>query len=329
MKNLTAVEDALPPDDSVVLDADYDDPPLVDAVHAAWGGDWSRAGRLLNATREGPDWELRAHHIAELAEAALDEDGWLRDWHAQAPDDPNVLVVLGEYLIYQAWEQRGAKYARYTSEDRFAGFRHYLGQVEPVLRRAIAANPADPAPWASMITLAMGSPGGRRNLYDEAWRHLARLDPLHRGAHSRALQFVCEKWHGSNDEMFRFAYHASDSAPTGSPLHTLPLWAWMELDCREDGRVLESAGAREAVNRALTVCPPDAPATYPRDRADRNLLVRTLFVQNRHTEAFGQLQALGVHATSSPWNIYGAQDPREEFITFRGAIKLAVAEEMP
>ncbi len=329
MKNLTAVEESLPPDESVVLDADYDDPPLVEAVHAAWNGDWSHAAQLLEVSRDGPDWELRAHHTLELAEAGLDEDGWLHDWWEQVPDDPNVLVLLAEHLMDRAWERRGTKYAAHTSAEQFSGFRHYLGQVEPVLRRAIAANSADPTPWASMITFAMGSPGGRRDLYEEAWHHLATLDPLNHSAHSRALQFSCEKWHGSHDEMFALAYRASDSAPSGSPLHTLPLWAWLEYDLREDGRVLESSGAREAVNRALTVCPPNAPATYRWDRTDRNLLVRTLYVQQRHTEAFGQLQALGVHATSSPWDIYGTKDPREEFLTFRGAAVLAVAEETP
>ncbi|RNL86479.1 hypothetical protein EFW17_04565 [Halostreptopolyspora alba] len=328
MRNLSAIEDLLPPDESVVLDADYDDPPLVDAVHAAWGGDWSGAGRLLEFTRTGPDWELRAHHVQELAEAALDEDRWLHHWHAQAPNDPNVLVVLAEHLIDRAWEARGAKLAAHTSDEQFVGFLHYLEQVEPVLRRAIAANPADPTPWASMITLAMGSPGGRRDLYEEAWHHLGALDPLNRGAHFRALQFCCAKWHGSDEEMFRLAYRASDSAPPGSPLHTLPLWAWMEYDLFSDEKVLDSSQAREAVNRALTVCPPNAPATYRRDRVDRNLLVRTLYAQHRSTEALGQFQALGVHATSSPWNIYGAKDPRQKFLDFRDAVKLTVAEEM-
>ncbi|MFW5415514.1 DUF4034 domain-containing protein [Nocardiopsis sp. CNT-189] len=328
MKNLEKVEAGLPPEDAVVLDADDDDPELVEAVHAAWAGDPGPVARLLEAARQAGDRELYGHYAAEAAEAALDRDRWLQDWLAGSPDDPDALLVFGGYLLDRAWESRGGAYASRTSDEQFAGFHHYLDRAEPVLRRAIAADPASPAPWALMITYAVGSPGGRRDLYDEAWAGVLRLNRYDREAHRVALQYNCAKWHGSNEEMFAFAYAASDSAPAGSPLHVLPLRAWVELDVREKGKVLDRPECREAANRALTVCPPAAPAAYRWDRADRNMLARVLCAQDRYDEAYAQFQALGVHATSFPWTYYGTRDARADFLTFRQAAVLKVAEEM-
>lgn len=328
-RNLDKVGADLPPDEAVVLDAPMDDPPLLEAQQAARDGYWLPAARLLAQTQSGPDWELRDYHINRLCDVALEDSTWLSAWLHELPDDPNVLLLHGDVLIGRAWESRGEKLAKYTSAEQFAGFFHYLGQVEPVLRRAAQANLADPCPWIRMVTYAMGSPGGRRELFDHAWAEVTARAPHHRGAHSRALQYVCDKWHGSNEEMFAFAYGAADAAPPDSALQVLPLGAWLEYDVMEEGPVLTRPEVREAVNRALTVCPPNAPATYRWDRSDRNLIIRNLWVQERNEEALEQLRTVGVHATSHPWDRYYSTDPRQQFLEVREAVRVAIAETMP
>ncbi|MDA8369814.1 MAG: hypothetical protein M0026_08070 [Nocardiopsaceae bacterium] len=328
-KNLDKVGSDLPPDEAVVLDAPVEDPPLLAAEQAASSGDWLPAARLLAHTQSGPDWELRDYHVNRLSDVALEGDAWLNAWLHELPDDPNALLLHGDVLIGRAWEARGAKYAKYTSDEQFAGFFHYLGQVEPVLLRAAQANPADPCPWIRMLTYAMGSPGGRREVFDRAWAEVTDRAPHHQGAHGRALQYVCGKWHGSDEEMFAFAYRAADAAPPDSALQVLPLEAWLEYDVTKDGPVLTRPEVREAVNRALAVCPPNAPATYRWHRSDRNLIIRNLWVQERNEEALEQFRAAGVHATSYPWNLYRSEDPRQQFLDVREGVRMAIAETMP
>ena len=54
---------------------------------------------------------------------------------------------------------------------------------------------------------------------DEAQRRFDEVvarHPWHRIAHEHMLQYRCEKWFGSHEEMFEFARATAERAPDGS-----------------------------------------------------------------------------------------------------------------
>ncbi|PWS45519.1 hypothetical protein DKT74_09090, partial [Streptomyces sp. ZEA17I] len=90
----------LPADDAVLLDAP--DERLSPALVAAALGDHGPAAALLSATRDAADWENRDRYLGRLTTFARHRDGWLTDWLAAAPRDPDALLVKAELAVRRA-----------------------------------------------------------------------------------------------------------------------------------------------------------------------------------------------------------------------------------
>lgn len=78
-----------------------------------------------------------------------------------------------------------------------------LEDAVPVISAADGLNPTDPVPWEVALTHARGNIQAPRDLR----RVLGggRRPRLHYGCHATALQYLCDKWYGSHEEMFAFA----------------------------------------------------------------------------------------------------------------------------
>ncbi|MCF2526646.1 hypothetical protein [Yinghuangia soli] len=209
------------------------DPAMGDADIAAMrdlavaSGDWKPAAAYLEGL-EPAAHDRRHMAVDALADAALRSPAWFEAWRRDRPDAPDMLAVRAEILVKKAWEARGAGRAEDTGRDAFAEFFRILEQADRACRAATDAAPAhDAVPWVTWLNAARGQQL-ERAVFDRRWAALKERQPQSRAGHYAALQFLCEKWFGSHEEMFAFARAAAAEAPVGATTKLLPVQAHVE-----------------------------------------------------------------------------------------------------
>lgn len=328
LRHGSAVGADLPPDEAVTVGT-VADPALRAALAACSAGDAGLARELLAGTRLDAQWERRSGYVSELAESALHNPGWLESWLSRSPEDPDALLVKADLCIQQAWEIRSSHRARHVSEDQFRAFFTLLEDAVPVIAAAAERNPTDPVPWEIALTHARGIQAPR-HVFDAYWKEAVARAPHHYGCHATALQYLCDKWYGSHEEMFGFAEKAAEGALPGSKLHALPLLAAIEYevvseDSTENGPI-DPARVRAAVDRALELSGWYEPGD-PEAAGFRNHLALMLILAERWSEALEVFRAIGVHAAEFPWTYLG--DSRKEFLEFRLGVRMQIASKTP
>ncbi|WP_439681084.1 hypothetical protein [Embleya sp. MST-111070] len=159
--------------------------------------------------RIGTDWGRRSVAVDGLGEFAAVSPQWLLAWQSARPSSADRAVVAAAAGVRAAWNVRGAAPAKATSAQRFAGFHELLRQARDTCRLATELAPEDPTPWASWLRVDRGL-GAERGVFDEHVRELRERCPHHGNGLAAALQYLCGKWHGSNEEMYAFARDAAE-----------------------------------------------------------------------------------------------------------------------
>nr|WSW67340.1 DUF4034 domain-containing protein [Streptomyces sp. NBC_00995] len=328
LRHRDAVGSDLAPDEAVVLDPP--DASLRAALTAATSGDHVPARELLASTRAHAQWERRDAYVSRLARTALHHDGWLDAWLAESPEDPDALLVVADFHLHQAWKVRTSARAQDVERDQFQAFFALLEDAVPVIGAAAELNPADPVPWRIALTHARGTQAPRE-VFDTYLAEAEARDPHHFGCHAQALQYLCAKWYGSHEEMFRYAERVAASAPPGSRLHALPLQAALEYRLSEadepEGPDPYGPKVDAALTRALALSDTYDGAGDREAAGFRNELALLLIMSDRPAEALDVFRAIGVHATAYPWNRLG--DPRAEFLEARSDVRLDLASQIP
>ncbi|GHE04250.1 hypothetical protein [Streptomyces alanosinicus] len=274
------------------------------ALDAVRGGDWQPAAELLRAVDR--DWERRSALTALLGAAAAEEDGWLMDWEAARPEDPDAAVVRAQSTVSLAWELRGSLGAGSTTREQFDGFHRTLAAAREEITRAAALNPDDPTPYITEIWVALGL-GCPHAEMERLWAQITARAPHHYGAHHAALQYWCAKWRGSRELASGFAEKAAAGAPVGSLLTVLPLVAHFEHDGSTD---VAADGTPEMVAR-VDAGLADAAAAAAADPGRpglaqlRHLLAFYLHLQDRHEAALEQFRLVDGHVDALPWRYHG------------------------
>jgi len=300
------------------FDPAYDDGPLLAASRALENGDWQPAMWLLQQT--GRDWDRKAHRVKRLGHdpSVLHT---VAAWADAQPGNPDAYMVLGQTLVGAAWAIRGSSYASGVSEDAWRPFFQYLKDADDVLVRAIDMAPYDPTPWVVTLLTARGRQVSRAE-FQSRWKGLVERDRFNVLGHQHALQYLCKKWLGSHEEMFAFAESASASAPQGSPLHVLPVYAATEyaLELFDKGtigveylRYKKGDQVKSALHRAVTCweeparasgMPPHALAVF-----DRTHTAFGAGTSGDRALAARQYRAMGPYSAEYPW-AYFAPNPR-------------------
>lgn len=287
---------------------------LTAAVAAAKAGDWEPAAALLDATAAERNWDHRSLHSAALATVAAGDDTWLLAWEAARPDDPGAALVRARSTVDLAWNIRGAKRAKYTTSEQFAGFRRVLEQsVEHHARAAELAVEGDPVPYVGRIWTAVGL-GEPHVAMERIWKEITDRDPHHYEAHYSALQYWCAKWRGSEKLAREFAAEAAAKAPLGSLLTVFPLIAHFEHDESDSTDADRTPEMRALVDAALADVAAADPA-HPRVAEVRHLLAFYLCLQDRDEAAVEQFRLVDGYVDALPWRYRG--DPAGEFCRLR------------
>ncbi|GAB3720104.1 hypothetical protein GCM10027598_33380 [Amycolatopsis oliviviridis] len=299
----------LPPDNEVSTKQYWTDEEVLAVQESTARGEWTGAAALLAST--WGDWDRRNLVTGALGEAAATDDGWLRAWREARPGDPGAALVNAESLVHVAWEVRSGLQAKHVTEEQFAAFFRVLAQAEEAVHEASELAPADPTPWVTALAIAMGQQA-ENDQYLEVWAELTERDPQHRGAHTRALQYWCAKWFGSNEKMWEFAETAAAKSPKLAPLLLIAAHEseFQDVSAWRDPRV---AGALDGIVAWLDGEGRDHPST----RSDRAYAAKALVENGRFDEAVEQFRHLGTRADAGIWAYSG--DARGEFLATRYA----------
>ena len=328
IRHLPHVGSDLPPDEAVTLDAP--DPALRAAMAAASVGESTPARALLAASREQADWAVRSDLVSRLADHAHLHRDWLDAWLDVEPDDPDAWLVKARLTVIEAWAIRTAARTKDVSKEQTQAFHTLLGDAIPAIEKAARLTPADPVPWQIALDHArdLQSP---RHVFDSYLLEVMDRAPDHYPSHAAALQYLCDKWYGSHEEMFEFAESAAERAEPGSLLHALPLAAVTEY--RQQNEKSEAKGSiaparvQDAIDRAVKLS-----ARHPVGEATaadfRNHLALALIESGRDEEALEAFRGIGVHARTFPW-CYSADDPLQSFLSQRKRLQVKLAKRIP
>ncbi|MEV6005280.1 hypothetical protein AB0M29_00580 [Streptomyces sp. NPDC051976] len=277
------------------------------AAAAAREGRWEPGAELL--AEAGKDWDRRSAVVAVLGEAAAEEDDWLYAWQEARPGDPDAAVVEADGLVRLAWRMRGGKQAQHTGREQFDAFTRVLGRARDACHRAAElTTPTDPTPYAVELSVGLGL-GYSHDDFRELFAEVVERAPYHQSAHGSAMQFWCEKWHGSADLAFQFAQAAAAAAPPGLLFSRFPLISWFE---HHDYLVPAPDDSSPALTALVDAALADAAAATEDSaqlRALRHVLAYYLYRQARYTEALDQFRAVDGHIGALPW-VYAPRPAR-------------------
>ncbi|MFD9222675.1 hypothetical protein ACFWDI_22275 [Streptomyces sp. NPDC060064] len=292
-------------------------------------GRWVSMRNLLTATS---DWALWTQRTQVLAAVAAGSDA-VQAWRREEPRSLAATVMHCRVVVERALRAHREGHRR-TQE--------LWHEAWEACRVAGHQAPEDPVPWVCLLALAQldekqqmdehrTAPPGPM-LFPGPWGLLAeadKRDPFNREAYHRMLQFVYARRSGGHlSEAVNFVQWAASSAPSGSPLHALPLYVRVERYRREHGQekaldlhwVTEDA-ARDAQRALHSWFNQVAPAG--RSLLDLNYLSHALWGALQFPDAAPVFEALGPYYTTLPW-AYRTDSPgdaglaEEVFLRARG-----------
>ncbi|GHB30989.1 hypothetical protein GCM10010377_21630 [Streptomyces viridiviolaceus] len=297
-----------PADDEVLLDAPDD--RLGPALVAAARGEYAPVAELLAGTRENAEWEHRDRYAARLAAFARSRAGWLQDWRAAAPDDPDALLVRARLTVDRCWESPARA--------------ELLRQAGPAVTAAAEAGGPDPVPWRIALDTARGAEAGHAE-FERLWAQAVRRSPHHYGCHVAALDYLAAASPGAHRECLDFAETAAQDAPEDALVRALPLQAAFVCMTADGGASVDRARLDAAADRAVALSA-RCPAADPWAAELRNLLTYVLVRLDRHRDAAEQLRLTGPYVTSFPWD-RDADDPLGRFLQVREDVRAAAADD--
>jgi hypothetical protein len=159
------------------------------------------------------------------------------------------------------------------------------------------------------------------------WAEIVARAPQHHRAHGRALQYWCQKWHGSHELMHQFIDTAIATAPPGSLLPTLKIEAFWEQFVRD--KAPADAWKRPDVAAAVDHAVADLAAADPshlRMIDARGWIAYALTKAGRGAEAVEHYRALG-RVVPAPWTSFN--DPIGGFTGLRADAVLAMLDAQP
>lgn len=159
------------------------------------------------------DGYLAKHYKAEYVDERLDtffvqfdaqsrSDELSQRWLQLAPDDAYAMLARADYLLDKAWQVRGNKYARDTSNGQLENMQALLDRAEPLFFAAIAANRRLLPAYVKLLSLAMLE--GNDKLGDQVQASADDQDPADMALVRQRLQMLEPRWGGSYERMAQY-----------------------------------------------------------------------------------------------------------------------------
>ena len=245
-------------------------------------------------------------------------------WVASSPDCGDAWLLRGSHGVKWAWEARTGGRAEDVDQNAWQVFFARLKGAWSDLERAAALNPADATPYGEMVRCAVGLQlsmekvllclVAARDRAPEPWE-----------AHLRMLYYLCEKWHGSHEQMFEFARTTSAGVPEGSGLTTLIAIAHTErwlyarhFDHDKDltAEYWDNSTVRSEILDAYRKSLGSRKYRPSRtSRWHRNFFAFALGKIEARPEAAAEFTQIGNRPTEWPWQSFG--DPARVYVSVR------------
>lgn len=185
--------------------------------------DWHAAHDFLQAVSDPDD---RSFYV-DICAGVNGVQDWVEQWIAAAPHSSLPMLVRGAHAVRWAWKARDAAVARRKPQDQLGEFFRRLKVAEACLDSVVEGDPGDSTAWSFLVTAGLGRHVDRAEA-ERRFRAAVASHPWHLAAHTSMLEYLCEKWYGSHEEMFAFAGEAAAKSPAGSPLPVLLVDAHIE-----------------------------------------------------------------------------------------------------
>ena len=225
-----------------------------------------KADALLKYHREG-DWEQireffqkirrriieRQHYIALLVKfIAADWPGpvkkdtvfckYLDAWKDAEPENIQCNVLRLEVWAAWAWHGRTTAFAHEIPPERVELFYNRMDSAAAELARVLAVSKKrDALMYAAAIKIATGRNDEQAVVQQYMEAVQSSNDPANYIFHTRAMEYFCEKWHGTHKEMLDYAKWITEQLPDGHPL-----WILIPAAHYEVAALLENAAQRMA-----------------------------------------------------------------------------------
>ncbi|WP_405361806.1 hypothetical protein OG535_28790 [Kitasatospora sp. NBC_00085] len=284
------------------------DGDLRGAVEELQLGRWMSARTLLARTWGDPAlWTSRTQALGAVS-ARTDI---LEHWTAEEPNGFGLVTLQARTaveLVLMVRQQR-------ADPRELAALEHSARQW---CWRAASTLAADPVPWISLLALAQLDPAQTRpehrvgapdqmlppgpwGLLDQA----RRTDPWNREAFHRMLRFWLARGEGGAATSFLATY--LPGAPTGSPLHALPLHLYVERYHRAERKeAVQLQWTDEETVRATVLRAYEHWQAAPGEKGrwpvvDENHLAHALWATRQRQQAAEVFAALTPFVSSQPW----------------------------
>lgn len=296
------------------------DDKLLKARLAINSGKYQAAKELLASTVDPQQRAFRAATLADWLDRPEAFDLWLKD----DPEGVDANLVSAEHLIKWAWEARGGGLGNTVGEDAAHLFIERLTLASKQFQYTAQLAPQDPTPLASLLVVAKGLAISKEET-TEIFQRAVELHPAHHRAHYAMLDFLCNKWYGSHDEMFAFARDAVRKAEPGSSLFGMIGFAhlerWIDVgnegeddDMDYDNYWKQQDVSAELQSAAEGFLANNSPLTPYRCVA-ANYLAMGLTLAEAYPLANRVFDALGDHVSAAPWERLG--DPGATYNLWR------------
>jgi hypothetical protein len=248
--------------------------------------------------------ERRYSAISQLAGAAEQDDAWLRRWMREDPTNATPVVVYAESLNRIAFGIRTTSRAQDVSREQWDAFFHVLRQAPEVCAKASELDPADAAPWITMLNTGLGLQW-TNDEYRALWPEISSRSPHSFTATHRAWNYWRPRWFGSLELLDEFLDREIAAAPPGSNLTMMRIQVLHDEFRPKEGDERTAFYQSDRVNQALDAGIADAAASDP-DHVKlpylRHWLAYQLRLSGRNAEAIEQFRAIGGYAGAEPWD---------------------------
>ena len=242
---------------------------------------------------------------------------YLDEWNRAEPENLQCNVIRLEVWIAWAWHGRTKAFAHEIPPKRVELFYDRMDNAAEELERVLrVTKKRDALVYASAIKIATGRSDDQKIVQEYMQAVQQSNDPANYVFHTRAMEYFCEKWHGSHKEMMDYATWITSQLPDGHPL-----WILIPVAHYERAILMNSPAAQkkywsqqkgeivEAYDRALggiwetTVNEDITPACMKLDAVVRNWFVYALGKCNATELARRQARVIGKHPLPGmPWD---------------------------
>ncbi|EJK57963.1 hypothetical protein THAOC_21950 [Thalassiosira oceanica] len=290
-----------------------------------------RSDRLKACVKSG-NWRALKDELSQLSSQSADDRGFyfqvvasavqedwpatrtedlasfspmLDDWVREEPDNTDCRILRADIGADWAWHARSSSLAHTVSNRQWELFYDRLVAAASELMTARSVCISDPLIYSTAVPMKMGL--GKKSSKD--------LVPftVRDGLNIQSNEpYFCKKWHGSHQQMFKYAREITDQLPDGHPLWVLIPRAhvervmiekvanyWKRTNVRNE---IINSFRRAFPGEAVTTIQAKSAAEKSREWTSRNYFAFCLAATGHVQEARSQIRIIGKRPISSwPW----------------------------